>query len=279
MATTDAQHGKVRFPVFQGILPIDGSQVPADIIAGITLAALAIPEVMGYTKISGTPEITGLYTLLIPMTLYAIFGGSGTSWSAQTPPRLPFSLPALRPWQRPSRPSGSRWRPSGAHGGGSSVARPDLQARVPGGLPVAHRADRVSLRGRHPGRPRRDLRDAGPAGDGPGTGQASTCNRSSGQTYPRGGVGAVLAIIVGLRRVSKKIPGAIIAVLGAISPVGRSIWNPRSPLLGEVPRGSPGSAYRMCLDWSCKEAGSRRLGDVRRHPDPERRNLTRLCFS
>ena len=48
----------------------------SDIVAGITLAALAIPEVMGYTKISGTPVITGLYTILIPMTLYAIFGAS-----------------------------------------------------------------------------------------------------------------------------------------------------------------------------------------------------------
>ena len=50
--------------------------MPVEIIAGITLAALAIPEVMGYTKISGTPVITGLYTILIPMALFAIFGSS-----------------------------------------------------------------------------------------------------------------------------------------------------------------------------------------------------------
>ena len=31
---------------------------------------------MGYTKIAGTPVITGLYTILIPMALYAIFGSS-----------------------------------------------------------------------------------------------------------------------------------------------------------------------------------------------------------
>jgi MFS superfamily sulfate permease-like transporter len=31
---------------------------------------------MGYTKISGTPVITGLYNLLIPMVLYAMFGSS-----------------------------------------------------------------------------------------------------------------------------------------------------------------------------------------------------------
>ena len=66
----------IRLPVFQGILPIKRSRVLTDIVAGLTLAALAIPEVMGYTKISGTPLITGLYTILIPMTLFALFGSS-----------------------------------------------------------------------------------------------------------------------------------------------------------------------------------------------------------
>jgi len=50
--------------------------VLADILAGMTLAALAIPQVMGYTRISGAPVITGLYTILIPMALFAIFGSS-----------------------------------------------------------------------------------------------------------------------------------------------------------------------------------------------------------
>ena len=47
-----------------------------DLVAGVTLAALAIPEVMGYTKISGTPVITGLYTILLPPLAFAIFGSS-----------------------------------------------------------------------------------------------------------------------------------------------------------------------------------------------------------
>jgi|WetSurMetagenome_2_1015567.scaffolds.fasta_scaffold93486_1 sulfate permease, SulP family len=64
------------FALLEGVLPIDTRQVPLDIIAGITLAALAIPEVMGYTKIAGMPVVTGLYTILIPMALFAIFGAS-----------------------------------------------------------------------------------------------------------------------------------------------------------------------------------------------------------
>ncbi len=71
--TTKSTH---RFPVMQGILPWNRSGVPTDIIAGVTLAALAIPEVMGYTSIAGMPVITGLYTIVIPLLLFALLGSS-----------------------------------------------------------------------------------------------------------------------------------------------------------------------------------------------------------
>jgi high affinity sulfate transporter 1 len=45
-------------------------------MAGVTLAALGIPEVMGYTKIIGTPVITGLYTIFLPMVVFAVLGSS-----------------------------------------------------------------------------------------------------------------------------------------------------------------------------------------------------------
>jgi SulP family sulfate permease len=65
-----------RFPLFEGLLPIDRAKIPVDMIAGVTLAALAIPEVMGYTSIAGMPVITGLYTILLPMLAFAVFGSS-----------------------------------------------------------------------------------------------------------------------------------------------------------------------------------------------------------
>lgn len=49
-----------------------------DIIAGLTLAAVAIPEVMGYTSIARTPLATGLYTILLPLLLFALLGASRT---------------------------------------------------------------------------------------------------------------------------------------------------------------------------------------------------------
>src|SRR5262250_1807096 len=65
-----------KLPLLQGILPLDKSRIAPDIIAGVTLAALGIPEVMGYTKIIGTPVITGLYTMLLPVVVFALFGSS-----------------------------------------------------------------------------------------------------------------------------------------------------------------------------------------------------------
>ena len=60
MVTVTTNRRGLRLLMLQGILPLDRAQMPADLIAGLTLAALAIPEVMGYTKIAGTPVITGL---------------------------------------------------------------------------------------------------------------------------------------------------------------------------------------------------------------------------
>ncbi len=71
------QRGWLRaLPVMQGLQPIDRSQVPADVLAGMTLAALGIPEVLGYAKIAGMPVVTGLYTMLIPMAVFAVLGSS-----------------------------------------------------------------------------------------------------------------------------------------------------------------------------------------------------------
>jgi sulfate permease, SulP family len=63
-------------PLMRGLLPIDRSKLMGDVVAGATLAALGIPEVMGYTKIAGTPVVTGLYTLLLPVIAFALLGGS-----------------------------------------------------------------------------------------------------------------------------------------------------------------------------------------------------------
>ncbi len=47
-----------------------------DMVAGATLAAVAIPEVLGYTSISQTPLATGLYTIIFPTMVFALFCSS-----------------------------------------------------------------------------------------------------------------------------------------------------------------------------------------------------------
>jgi high affinity sulfate transporter 1 len=52
------------------------SWLSRDVIAGLTLSAIAIPEVMGYTSIAQTPIVTGVYTIIFPTLLFALLGSS-----------------------------------------------------------------------------------------------------------------------------------------------------------------------------------------------------------
>ncbi|HOI40492.1 MAG TPA: SulP family inorganic anion transporter [Methanobacterium sp.] len=67
---------RIRGTLLGGLLPLDRSRFMPEIMAGIVMAAIFIPEVMGYAKIAGMPIITGIYTILIPMVVFAIFCSS-----------------------------------------------------------------------------------------------------------------------------------------------------------------------------------------------------------
>ncbi len=54
----------------------DNSWLSGDVIAGVALAAVAIPEVMGYTSIAQMPIQTGLYTVILPTLVFALLGSS-----------------------------------------------------------------------------------------------------------------------------------------------------------------------------------------------------------
>jgi SulP family sulfate permease len=62
--------------LFQSVRPLSRAGVIRDALAGIQLAAVNIPQALGYTKIAGTPVVTGLYTLLLPLVAFATFGSS-----------------------------------------------------------------------------------------------------------------------------------------------------------------------------------------------------------
>lgn len=62
--------------VFESLQPFRRKDALRDVRAGITLAAMNIPQVLGYTRIAGMPVVTGLYTLLAPLAAFAAFGSS-----------------------------------------------------------------------------------------------------------------------------------------------------------------------------------------------------------
>ena len=64
---------KLTPPAFRGY---QKSWLRTDLVAGATLAAVAIPETMGYTSIAQVPVVTGLYTVIFPTLLFAFLGSS-----------------------------------------------------------------------------------------------------------------------------------------------------------------------------------------------------------
>jgi SulP family sulfate permease len=66
----------MRLNVLGGLLPFKPRAALKDAFAGVTLASMNIPQVLGYTRIAGTPVVTGLYTVLLPLVAFAVFGSS-----------------------------------------------------------------------------------------------------------------------------------------------------------------------------------------------------------
>jgi MFS superfamily sulfate permease-like transporter len=50
--------------------------LPRDVVAGLVLTALLVPQGMAYAELAGLPAITGLYTSIVCLVAYALFGPS-----------------------------------------------------------------------------------------------------------------------------------------------------------------------------------------------------------
>jgi high affinity sulfate transporter 1 len=67
---------RVNVPILNWIVGYQKDWVRADLIAGVVTAAVVIPKAMAYATIAGLPVQVGLYTALVPMVIYALFGTS-----------------------------------------------------------------------------------------------------------------------------------------------------------------------------------------------------------
>ncbi|MEV0389173.1 sulfate permease [Nonomuraea sp. NPDC050643] len=47
-----------------------------DLLAGLTVAAYLVPQVMAYATVAGLPPVAGLWAMLAPLALYAVLGSS-----------------------------------------------------------------------------------------------------------------------------------------------------------------------------------------------------------
>jgi SulP family sulfate permease len=212
----------------------------------VTLAALAIPEVMGYTKISGTPVVTGLYTLLLPVLLFAIFGSSRhlvVGADSATAAILAIGVGAIA-----------------ATGSADYTSLAALSALLCAALLLAARLLRLGFIANFLSRSVLVgfLTGVGiqvAAGEvagmfGVDKGAGGTLEKlahalgeiAGGQTSVSTlAVSAVvLALVVGLERVDKRIPGALIAVVGAIAASAALDLQAKGvAVLGTVPGGLP----------------------------------------
>ena len=241
--TTAKKARGIRFPILQGVLPIKGSQLPAEILAGITLAALAMPTVMGYTKIAGMPVITGLYTILIPMALFAIFGSSRhlvVSADSATAAILAAGLAGLA-----------------STGSDKYVALAAVLAIMAAGFLMLARLIRLGFMANF-------LSRTVLVGFLTGVGIQLSLGEISGMLGLQGGghgplqqiwhdlqqieqvnfhalaiAVTVLVVILGSKKISNKIPGALIAVIGAIAASWALDLKAHVPVLGAVPSGLP----------------------------------------
>ena len=47
-----------------------------DVLAGITVAAYLVPQVMAYAEVAGLPAVVGLWAIVGPLLVYAVVGSS-----------------------------------------------------------------------------------------------------------------------------------------------------------------------------------------------------------
>jgi sulfate permease, SulP family len=62
--------------LFAGLRPVNRGNLARDGLAGVNLASINLPQVLGYAHIAGAPLVTGFYTLLLPLIAFAAFGSS-----------------------------------------------------------------------------------------------------------------------------------------------------------------------------------------------------------
>jgi SulP family sulfate permease len=220
------------------------SRLSAEALAGLTLAALAVPEVLGYARIAGMPVVTGLYTMLIPLAVYVVFGSSRHLVVGADSATAAILAAGLIGAAAPGSPRYVQLAGTAALLAGGLL----VLARVINLGFLANFLSRTVLVGFLTG-----------VGIGVAVGQlpemlgvrvtgSGTVAKFVDLVRSLGHVGvstvvvsaAVIAVVLGTRKLTKRIPGALIAVVGAIA-VSRlaHLADHGVSVVGAVPQGFP----------------------------------------
>ena len=87
------------------------SWLRGDVLAGVTVAAYLVPQVMAYATVAGLPPVVGLWGALLPLAVYALLGSSR---QLSVGPESTTALMTAAGWPqspRETRSATPRWRP------------------------------------------------------------------------------------------------------------------------------------------------------------------------
>ena len=63
-----------RLPALVWLKTFNKSTLQADAMAAIIVTVMLIPQSLAYAMLAGLPPATGLYTSILPLLAYALFG-------------------------------------------------------------------------------------------------------------------------------------------------------------------------------------------------------------
>jgi high affinity sulfate transporter 1 len=229
-----------------------------DVLAGIALAAVAIPEAMGYAAIAGVPVGAGLATLIVPTALFALIGAARLMVVGADSATAALLASGLGGLGVAGLVAGSaQW-----------LAMTSIVALLCGALLLAacilrlgFLADFLStaaLTGFLAGVGISVLIGQIPvllglrAGEGPSWRRFDSLIGELGHVNPWATAFGVvsIAILLAGRRWVPRFPTAIVAVAGAILLVWLAGWNERLPVVGDVDEGLPRPRIPDGLDWA-----------------------------
>ena len=85
--------------------PLTQDKIRADLIAGITVALILVPQSMAYAQLAGLPVVYGLYASFIPVIIASLWGSSSQLHTGPVAMLSLMSAAALIPFATPGSPS------------------------------------------------------------------------------------------------------------------------------------------------------------------------------